>query len=128
LHNQVINPPAPTFWQKKVVKLLIVLIVLLAIILSLIAINLQKPSPYISSVLALRGDPLQGQGIFQINCAGCHTKRDDTQVGPSLVNVSQRMSDIAIIKQVTGGKTPPMPQFQPSSQEMADLLSYLKKY
>ncbi|MCY7276760.1 MAG: cytochrome c, partial [Phormidesmis sp. CAN_BIN44] len=31
-----------------------------------------------------------------------------------------------LIDQVISGKTPPMPQFQPSPQEMADVLSYLK--
>jgi hypothetical protein len=31
-----------------------------------------------------------------------------------------------MIQQVTGGNTPPMPQFQPDPQEMADLIEYLK--
>jgi hypothetical protein len=31
-----------------------------------------------------------------------------------------------LIHQVTSGETPPMPQFQPSAQEMADLLKYLE--
>jgi len=32
-----------------------------------------------------------------------------------------------LIRQVTSGQTPPMPQFQPSPQEMADLLKYLEQ-
>jgi hypothetical protein len=31
-----------------------------------------------------------------------------------------------LIQQITSGQTPPMPKFQASPQEMADLLSYLK--
>ncbi|NER30629.1 MAG: cytochrome c, partial [Symploca sp. SIO1C4] len=38
-----------------------------------------------------------------------------------------RKSKISLIHQVTDGKTPPMPKFQPSPQEMADLLSYLEE-
>ncbi|MCY7406042.1 MAG: cytochrome c, partial [Alkalinema sp. CAN_BIN05] len=40
--------------------------------------------------------------------------------------VSHRKSQAALIEQVISGKTPPMPQFQPNPQEMADLLSYLQ--
>jgi hypothetical protein len=44
-----------------------------------------------------------------------------------LHDVPKRKSKVSLIEQVTSGKTPPMPKFQPSSQEMADLLSYLEK-
>lgn len=101
---------------------------LLAIVLASLAIRLlQAPDPYISSVLSLTGDPVQGSAIFQMNCAGCHISFTDSQVGPSLCKVSQHKSQIDLILQVTSGRTPPMPQFQPSPQEMADLLSYLEK-
>jgi mono/diheme cytochrome c family protein len=101
---------------------------LLAIVLASLAIPLlQAHDPYISSVLSLTGDPVQGSAIFQMNCAGCHISFKDTQVGPSLCKVSQHKSQIDLIRQVTSGRTPPMPQFQPSPQEMADLLSYLKQ-
>ncbi len=50
----------------------------------------------------------------------------DGKVGPSLKNVSDRKSPPRLIKQVISGQTPPMPKFQPSPQEMADLLSYLE--
>jgi mono/diheme cytochrome c family protein len=48
------------------------------------------------------------------------------RVGPSLESISQRKSGISLIHQVTSGQTPPMPQFQPNPQEMADLLKYLE--
>jgi mono/diheme cytochrome c family protein len=105
-----------------------VLAVLLAIGLASLAIrHFQVADPYITRVLSLTGDPVQGSAIFQMNCAGCHTSFTDTQVGPSLGKVSQHKSEVDLIRQVTSGQTPPMPQFQPSPQEMADLLSYLEK-
>lgn len=82
--------------------------------------------PYIKNVLSLTGDPIQGHAIFQMNCAGCHGIEAQGKVGPSLDNVSNRKSKIGLIDQVISGQTPPMPQFQPSIQEMADLLSYLE--
>ena len=87
----------------------------------------QVSDPYSKNVLSLQGDPVKGKGIFQMNCAGCHEWPIDSQVGPSLERISQHKSDLAIINQVVSGQTPPMPQFQPNEQEMADLLSYLKQ-
>jgi mono/diheme cytochrome c family protein len=101
-------------------------VLLIAIVAMLAVSQLQVSDPYVKTVLSLTGDPVQGHAIFQMNCAGCHTWRKDSQVGPNLEKVSHRKSEVGIIEQVISGKTPPMPQFQPSSQEMADLLSYLK--
>jgi mono/diheme cytochrome c family protein len=101
---------------------------LLAIVLSTLAVRqFQVADPYVSSVLLLTGDPIQGSAIFQMNCAGCHTSLSNTQVGPNLHLVSQRKSEFGLIRQVTSGQTPPMPQFQPNPQEMADLLKYLEQ-
>ena len=85
----------------------------------------QKSDPYIDRVLAQSGNPTQGHAIFQMNCAGCHGLNADGKVGPSLRGVSARRNNMSLIEQVTSGKTPPMPQFQPSVKEMADLLQYL---
>ena len=105
-----------------------VLAVLLVIGASLLGFHLIRASdPYIHSVLSLNGDLGRGHAMFQINCAGCHGLQADGQVGPSLQHVSQRKSKIGLIHQVTSGETPPMPKFQPSPQEMADLLSYLEE-
>jgi mono/diheme cytochrome c family protein len=83
-------------------------------------------TPYNQQVLALQGDPTLGHAIFQMNCSGCHGREAQGRVGPNLHAVAKRKSSTALIEQVTSGNTPPMPQFQPSTQEMADLLSYLK--
>jgi mono/diheme cytochrome c family protein len=86
----------------------------------------QHSDPYVQKVLAIRGEQNRGHSIFQLNCAGCHGTWADGKVGPSLHGVSSRRSEWSLIQQITSGKTPPMPKFQASPQEMADLLSYLK--
>ena len=109
----------------------IALIALVVSLVSLMAISgirqFQVADPYIKTVLSMNGDPVQGQAIFQMNCAGCHAWHFNSQIGPNLHGVSQRKSETGLIQQVISGKTPPMPQFQPSPQEMADLLSYLEQ-
>jgi mono/diheme cytochrome c family protein len=82
--------------------------------------------PHVSEVLSLKGDGDRGHAIFQANCAVCHGMEATGNIGPSLVGVHQRKSEAQLIKQVISGKTPPMPQFQPNAQEMADLLNYLE--
>ena len=82
---------------------------------------------YTKTVLSLRGDPAKGRSIFVMNCVACHGQWATGEVGPSLKELSSRKSDVQVIQQVTSGKTPPMPLFQPDPQEMADLLSYLKQ-
>ena len=85
----------------------------------------QKRDPYIDRVLSSLGNADQGHAIFQMNCASCHGINADGKIGPSLKGVSSRRNNTFLIEQVTSGKTPPMPQFQPSVKEMADLLQYL---
>lgn len=106
---------------------LIALAVLLVILLAIFSVHMVRVSdPYIKSVLSLTGNPVQGQAIFQMNCAGCHGWLADGSVGPSLQGVSKRKSRYSLIHQVISGETPPMPQFQPGVKEMTDLLSYLE--
>jgi mono/diheme cytochrome c family protein len=104
------------------------LAILLAVILGIFAVRavITTSDPYVKTVLSLKGNPAQGSAIFQINCAGCHGWQADGRVGPSLQGVSKRKSPYSLIHQVISGDTPPMPKFQPSPQEMADLLSYLE--
>lgn len=86
----------------------------------------QASDPYIQEVLSLPSHLSQGKAIFQVNCGVCHGLNGQGDIGPNLKNVSQRKSRIQLIQQVIGGKTPPMPQFQPNTQDMADLLVYLE--
>ncbi len=116
--------PKPEAIQQLV---LLALAVLLTLLLGVFSIHrIRVSDPYIKSVLALPGDSTQGQAIFQMNCAGCHGWQGDGSVGPSLQRVSKHKSRYGLIHQVVSGETPPMPQFQPNTREMADLLSYLE--
>jgi len=119
----------PTKLEVAIAQLtLMVLAVVLAILVVMVAFHQwQMSNPYVKNVLSLNGDPVQGHAIFQMNCSGCHGLQADGRVGPSLQGVSKHKSEVSLIHQVTSGKTPPMPQFQPTPEEMADLLSYLKK-
>ena len=109
-------------------RLVLTVIAIMSIVgASILGIYWQKVSnPYAYQVLSSTGNPEKGAAIFQINCAGCHMQ-GDRNVGPRLENISKRKSQREIITQVISGRTPPMPKFQPSQQEMADLLSYLRK-
>jgi len=86
----------------------------------------RSSDPFVQQALSLERHPERGREIFRVNCAGCHGVNADGHVGPSLHGVAQRKSDPELVRQVTGGTTPPMPEFQPDSQEMADLLGYLE--
>jgi mono/diheme cytochrome c family protein len=107
-----------------------VLVVLAVITVCIIAVTgvyyWQHSDPYVQAVEAINGDAVRGNAIFQMNCAGCHGTLANGRVGPSLLKVSSRRSPLSLIDQVTSGNTPPMPKFQASPAEMADLLSYLK--
>jgi len=111
--------------QSKVVAIALACV---AVVLA-IAIWLLRPplDPYTESVLKLTGNPAQGRSIFVMNCVACHGEWANGKVGPSLHGVSDRKSDAKLIQQVVSGETPPMPQFQPKPEDMADLLSYLKQ-
>ncbi|NJL47978.1 MAG: cytochrome c [Leptolyngbyaceae cyanobacterium SM2_5_2] len=86
----------------------------------------QASDPYIHQVLSLQGDTSRGEAIFRMNCAVCHGFDALGEVGPALIRVSDHRTKVSLIKQVTSGQTPPMPQFQPDPQAMADLLEYLE--
>ncbi|MEO0349661.1 MAG: cytochrome c [Cyanobacteria bacterium P01_A01_bin.15] len=88
--------------------------------------RVQVSDPYVHDVLASTGDFERGQQLFWQNCAVCHGLEGTGEVGPDLQHVSERKSQVALIKQVISGKTPPMPQFQPNTQDMADLLVFLE--
>ena len=106
-----------------------IVVAIILTILSAIAwtlINKYNLDPYTKAVLSHEGARNKGEMIFQINCAGCHGVQAKGVVGPSLQDISKRKSKKDLILQVISGKTPPMPKFQPSTAEMADLLIYLQ--
>ena len=123
MDNQLVQSQ---IWLNRLI--IIAVVAMLLVGFSILGIYWQKNSdPYVSAVLSLEGNAEKGLAIFQINCAGCHSLRADRNVGPRLENISKHKSQRSLIEQVTSGRTPPMPKFQPSQQEMADLLSYLSQ-
>lgn len=83
-------------------------------------------TPYEHGVLATGGNLYSGKQLFNANCSACHGTEANGWVGPNLHAIKTRKSDVAIIRQVTRGETPPMPKFELNQRQMADLLSYLK--
>ncbi len=112
-------------------KLITIQVLLALIIIATVAIAtvllISEKSPYIDEVLSFQGNVERGEAIFAVNCAGCHGIKGNGDVGPSIHDVIKHNSETSIINQVIDGKTPPMPKFQPSAEEMADLLSYLRQ-
>ncbi|HZG39409.1 MAG TPA: cytochrome c [Nodosilinea sp.] len=107
---------------------LIAVALVVSVVLSVVAVRYSQASdPYVHQVLSLAGNGSRGEAIFKLNCAVCHGLRATGEVGPKLVGVSDHMTKVGLIKQVISGQTPPMPQFQPEPQDMADLLLYLEK-
>ena len=99
----------------------------LAMVLAFWGVHALRPSdPYVHSVLQRVGDSDRGREIFLLNCATCHGLEQAGLVGPDLHHVSERKSRSGLIHQVVSGQTPPMPQFQPTERDMADLLSFLE--
>ena len=82
-------------------------------------------SKYIIKTLELNGSAEEGDALFKINCVGCHGVSARGLVGPDLHTITKRLNDKEIIKQVTGGLTPPMPSFEIDPVNMSNLLKYL---
>ena len=80
---------------------------------------------YIIETLELNGSTEKGDALFKMNCVGCHGITARGLVGPDLHSITQRLNDKEIIKQVTGGLTPPMPSFEIDPVNMSNLLKYL---
>jgi mono/diheme cytochrome c family protein len=107
---------------------LIAVALVATVVLSVVVVRYSQASdPYIHQVLSLEGNGERGEAIFKMNCAVCHGLQATGEVGPKLVGVSDRKTKVGLIQQVISGKTPPMPQFQPDPEDMADLLIYLEK-
>ena len=109
---------------KKINNLAIVFGVLL-ICFSIFFVNHHENNKYIIETLELNGSAEEGDALFKINCVGCHGITARGLVGPDLHSITQRLNDKEIIKQVTGGLTPPMPSFEIDPVNMSNLLKYL---
>tara|TARA_B100001029_G_scaffold168523_1_gene162652 strand:+ start:1075 stop:1461 length:387 start_codon:yes stop_codon:yes gene_type:complete len=107
-------------WKKVLVFFVVVLTCFI-----LFYLNHNENSQYILKTLEINGSVKEGDALFKINCVGCHGITARGLVGPDLHSITHRLNDKEIIKQVTGGYTPPMPSFEIDPQNMSSLLKYL---
>ena len=88
-------------------------------------LNHHEDNNYIIETLEIDGSAEEGDALFKMNCVGCHGITARGLVGPDLHSITKRLNDKQIIKQVTGGLTPPMPSFEIDPVNMSNLLRYL---
>ena len=111
--------------KKEFLKKFFVFFVVSFICFLIIFFNHHENNKYIVETLELNGSVEEGDALFKINCVGCHGITARGLVGPDLHSITQRLNDKEIIKQVTGGLTPPMPSFEIDPVNMSNLLKYL---
>ena len=97
-------------FKRDFLKIVFIVFVVLLICFSIFFVKHQENNKYIIETLALNGSTEEGEALFKINCVGCHGITARGLVGPDLHSVTQRLNDKEIIKQVTGGLTPPQCQ------------------
>ena len=112
-------------FKRDFLKIVFIVFVVLLICFSISFVNHQENNKYIIETLEHNGSAEKGDALFKINCVGCHGITARGLVGPDLHSITQRLSDKEIIKQVTGGLTPPMPSFEIDPVNMSNLLKYL---
>ena len=112
-------------FKREFLKILFIVFVVLFIIFFAFFANHHENNKYIIETLELNGSAEEGDALFKINCVGCHGITARGLVGPDLHSITQRLNDKEIIKQVTGGLTPPMPSFEIDPVNMSNLLKYL---
>ena len=111
--------------KREFLKKTCIVIVVLMIFFSIFFLNHNENNQYIIETLEFNGSSKEGDSLFKMNCVGCHGITARGLVGPDLHSITQRLNDKEIIKQVTGGLTPPMPSFEIDPVNMSNLLKYL---
>ena len=112
-------------FKREFLKIVFVVLMVVLICFSIFFVYHNENNKYIIETLEINGSAEEGDALFKINCVGCHGITARGIVGPDLHSITQRMSDEEIIKQVTGGLTPPMPSFEIDPVDMSNLLKYL---
>ena len=111
--------------KKEFLKKFFIFFMFVFICFSVFFLNHHENNKYIFETLELNGSAKEGDALFKINCVGCHGISARGLVGPDLHSITKRLNDKEIIKQVTGGLTPPMPSFEIDPVNMSNLLKYL---
>ncbi len=111
--------------RRKLLKKFFIFFAVVLIFFSIFLLKHQENNKFIEETLEINGSAEKGDALFKMNCVGCHGITARGLVGPELHSITQRLNDEEIIKQVTGGLTPPMPSFDIDSVSMSNLLKYL---
>jgi len=114
-------------FKRELLKIFFIVVFVLFIFFSIFFVNHRESNKYIIETLELDGSAEVGDVLFKMNCVGCHGITARGLVGPDLHSITKRLNDKEIIKQVTGGLTPPMPSFEIDSVNMSNLLKYLHR-
>jgi len=112
-------------FKREFLKILFIVFFVLLTCFSIFFVNQHENNKYIIETLELNGSAEEGDALFKVNCVGCHGITARGLVGPDLHSITKRLNDKEIIKQVTGGLTPPMPSFEIDAVNMSNLLKYL---
>ena len=116
---------AERYFKREFLKIIFIVFVVFLICFSIFFETHHENNKYIIETLELDGSVEEGDALFKMNCVGCHGITARGLVGPDLHSITQRLNDKEIIKQVTGGLTPPMPSFEIDPGNMSNLLKYL---
>ena len=111
--------------KREFLKKFFILFVVSFLSLTIFFLFHHENNKYIIETLEHNGSVDDGDALFKMNCVGCHGISARGLVGPDLHSITQRLNDKEIIKQVTGGLTPPMPSFEIDPVNMSNLLKYL---
>ena len=111
--------------KKEFLKKFFIIFLVSLICFLMIFFDHYENNEYIIETLEINGSAEDGNSLFKMNCVGCHGITARGLVGPDLHSITERLSDKEIIKQVTGGLTPPMPSFDIDPLNMSNLLKYL---
>ena len=111
--------------KKEFLKKFFIIFLVSLICFLMIFFDHYENNKYIIETLEINGSAEDGDSLFKMNCVGCHGITARGLVGPDLHSITERLSDKEIIKQVTGGLTPPMPSFDIDPLNMSNLLKYL---
>ena len=114
-------------FKRELLKIFFIVVFVLFIFFSIFFVNHRESNKYIIETLELSGSAEEGDVLFKMNCVGCHGITARGLVGPDLHSITKRLNDKEIIKQVTGGLTPPMPSFEIDPVNMSNLLEYLHR-
>ena len=112
-------------FKREFLKNFIILFGVFLICFSIFFVNHHENNKYIIETLELNGSAEEGDALFKINCVGCYVIKARGLVGPDLHSITRSLNDKEIIKQVSGGLTPPMPSFEIYPVNMSNLLKYL---